>query len=133
MATRKTPAERTGSKARRPAAPGAAQRVPAKARKRAGPSVSEAAAAPSAEPAAKAGKPAATGTKLVRDSFTMPQADFELVALLKARALEFKRPTKKSELLRAGLHALNRLNDEALQAALESLTPLKTGRPKKPA
>lgn len=133
MATRKTSAERTGSKSRRPAAPGAAQPAPARARKRAGPAVFEAAAAPSAEPAAPPGKPAATGTKLVRDSFTMPQADFELVALLKARALEFKRPTKKSELLRAGLHALNRLNDKALQAALESLTPLKTGRPKKPA
>jgi hypothetical protein len=133
MNTRKFSAERTDAKARRPAAEAAAQPTPAKARKRAGPAMSEAAAAPSAEPVAPARKPAATGAKLVRDSFTMPQADFELVALLKARALEFKRPTKKSELLRAGLHALNRLNDKALQAALESLTPLKTGRPKKAA
>ncbi|MFM7505354.1 MAG: hypothetical protein ACKO3M_02110 [Rubrivivax sp.] len=133
MTTRKTPAKRAGAKVRRPAAAEAAQPAPAQSRKRVGPAVSKAAAAPSAEPVAPAGKPAATGTKLVRDSFTMPQADFELVALLKARALEFKRPTKKSELLRAGLHALNRLNDKALQAALESLTPLKTGRPKKPA
>jgi hypothetical protein len=44
--------------------------------------------------------------KMVRDSFTMPQADFDLVHLLKERALGFRRPTKKSELLRAGLQAL---------------------------
>ncbi|MFN9103206.1 MAG: hypothetical protein ACK5WT_10855 [Betaproteobacteria bacterium] len=67
----------------------------------------------------------------MRDSFTMPQADFALVAQLKARALDFKRPTKKSELLRAGLQALNQLDNRALQAALEALTPLKIGRPKK--
>ena len=49
--------------------------------------------------------------KLVRDSFTMPQQDFGLIAVLKERALGFKRPAKKSELLRAGLHALQRLTD----------------------
>jgi len=70
-------------------------------------------------------------TKLVRDSFTMPQKDFALIAILKDRALGFKRPTKKSELLRAGLHALALLNLTALRTALETLTPLKTGRPKK--
>ena len=68
--------------------------------------------------------------KLVRDSFTMPQKDFALIAILKDRALGFKRPTKKSELLRAGLHALAVLNASALRTALESLTPLPTGRPK---
>ena len=68
--------------------------------------------------------------KLVRDSFTMPQKDFALIAVLKDRALSFKRPTKKSELLRAGLHALAVLNAAALRTALESLTPLPTGRPK---
>ncbi|WP_198320944.1 hypothetical protein [Azohydromonas aeria] len=69
--------------------------------------------------------------KLVRDSFTMPRADFALIAVLKDRALGFKRPVKKSELLRAGLHALAALDDVKLQAALAELTPLKAGRPKK--
>jgi len=68
--------------------------------------------------------------KLVRDSFTMPQKDFALIAVLKDRALGFKRPTKKSELLRAGLQVLAALTAPALRAALESLTPLPTGRPK---
>jgi hypothetical protein len=68
--------------------------------------------------------------KLIRDSFTLPREDFELIAALKDRALDFKRPTKKSELLRAGLQALAKLDPAALSAALEALRPLKAGRPK---
>jgi len=68
--------------------------------------------------------------KLIRDSFTLPREDFELIATLKDRALDFKRPTKKSELLRAGLQALAKLEPAALRAALEALRPLKAGRPK---
>ena len=90
---------------------------------------------PADSPASKAA-PAAQGAptkppKLVRDSFTMPQSDFDLIAALKERAINFKRPTKKSELLRAGLQALAGLNSAALQAALNTLAPLKPGRPKK--
>lgn len=81
-----------------------------------------------AAPADKERKPKA---KLVRDSFTMPQADFDLIATLKQRALVFQRPAKKSELLRAGLHALLALGDVELRAALDDLTPLKPGRPKR--
>ena len=76
-------------------------------------------------------KPPKPKAKLVRDSFTMPQSDFDLIAALKERAINFKRPTKKSELLRAGLQALAGLNSAALQAALNTLAPLKPGRPKK--
>jgi hypothetical protein len=69
--------------------------------------------------------------KLVRDSFTMPSADFALIDQLKARAIGFKRPAKKSELLRAGLKALSALSDAKLASVLDGLTPLKAGRPKK--
>jgi hypothetical protein len=83
---------------------------------------------------AKADKPLKAAksekAKLVRDSFTMPQADFDLVAILKTRALAFQRATKKSELLRAGLHALQALSDAKLQRVLDALVPLKAGRPK---
>lgn len=79
---------------------------------------------------ARAGK---TKAKLVRDSFTMPQPDFNLIEILKERALGLKRAAKKSELLRAGLHALCALDDAALLAALGALMPLKPGRPKKAA
>ncbi|MGJ7512463.1 hypothetical protein [Variovorax sp. GT1P44] len=69
-------------------------------------------------------------SKLVRDSFTMPEQDYDLIAVLKERALGFKRPAKKSEMLRAGLHALQQLTNAQLQGALDALTPLKVGRPK---
>lgn len=75
-------------------------------------------------------EPQAKRAKLVRDSFTMPSEDFELIAKLKERALEFRRPTKKSELLRAGLQLLSNLDQSELQFALEQLRPLKVGRPK---
>ena len=69
--------------------------------------------------------------RLVRDSFTMPQADYDLIGQLKSRALGFQRPAKKSELLRAGLQALAALDDAALRSGLDGLVPLKSGRPKK--
>ncbi len=69
--------------------------------------------------------------KPVRDSFTMPEADFALIATLKARALSAHRVAKKSELLRAGLHALAALATPALVTALSALEPVKIGRPKK--
>jgi hypothetical protein len=68
--------------------------------------------------------------KLVRDSFTMPAEDWALIQQLKDRAIDFKRPTKKSELLRAGLQALAALSDARLKLSLEKLSPLKVGRPK---
>ena len=73
----------------------------------------------------------AQAARLVRDSFTMPADDFALVAVLKQRALQAQRPAKKSELLRAGLHALSGLSPPALVQALDALTPVKAGRPKK--
>ncbi|MES2718731.1 MAG: hypothetical protein V4795_23435 [Pseudomonadota bacterium] len=69
--------------------------------------------------------------KLVRDSFTMPQADFALIQALKDRAMGFRHAAKKSELLRAGLHALAALPLPALQQLLAGLPALKSGRPRK--
>jgi hypothetical protein len=78
----------------------------------------------------KATKPPKVRPQLVRDGFTMPEADFGLIATLKARALAAQRVAKKSELLRAGLHALHAMDTPALLAALERLEPVKIGRPK---
>lgn len=69
--------------------------------------------------------------KMLRDSFTMPRGDYDLIAELKQRAMTHKRVVKKSELLRAGLHALNALNDAQLLKRLDLLAPIKAGRPKK--
>jgi hypothetical protein len=69
--------------------------------------------------------------KLVRDSFTMPRADFALIQQLKDRGLGFKRAIRKSELLRAGLQALAAMDDALLKALLDRLPALKAGRPRK--
>lgn len=75
--------------------------------------------------------------KLVRDSFTIPKTEFAAIDALKTRAIALGTSVKKSELLRAGLMALQGLNDMAYKAALAAVPTLKTGRPtatdKKPA
>jgi hypothetical protein len=68
--------------------------------------------------------------KLVRDSFTIPKNEYEAIDALKARAMAVGTAAKKSELLRAGLMALTRLDNEQLKAALSAVPTLKTGRPK---
>jgi hypothetical protein len=68
--------------------------------------------------------------KLVRDSFTIPRAEYAVLESLKARAANLKRPAKKSELLRAGVAALQRMSDQAFLSVLKDVPSLKTGRPK---
>lgn len=83
-------------------------------------------------PHAKVGKkPVKPRPVLVRDSFTMPEADFALLAKLKSTALGALRAAKKSELLRAGLQLLAALDAKSLVMALDRLETVKTGRPKK--
>jgi hypothetical protein len=69
--------------------------------------------------------------KVVRDSFTMPQVDYDLIADIKQKALKAGLHVKKSELLRAGLQALSKLNTTQLKQAVNNLEKIKTGRPKK--
>ncbi len=71
--------------------------------------------------------------KVVRDSFTMPKADYEKIAALKQACLKAGMHVKKSELLRAGLHALSGLSVAQLKLAIGKLAEIKTGRPKKSA
>ncbi len=125
MATAKTPLKTPRTKPATPPAKTAAKRA-ASARPRA--AAVSAAPTPAVASAERTEKPR---TKPVRDSFTMPQLDFDLIPMLKKRALAFQRPAKKSELLRAGLHALAALDNARLKKALDALSPIKAGRPKK--
>lgn len=67
--------------------------------------------------------------KLVRDSFTIPKTEYAAIDELKNRAVALGTSVKKSELLRAGLMALQALNDAAYKRALAVVPALKTGRP----
>jgi hypothetical protein len=66
---------------------------------------------------------------VVRDSFTMPVSDYELIGALKQRCLGLGIAIKKSELLRAGLATLRRLSDESLAQVVAAVESVKTGRP----
>lgn len=69
--------------------------------------------------------------KMVRDSFTIPKPEFAVLDVLKARAAKLSHPTKKTELIRAGIKALAAMSDAAFLAAVKSVPNLKTGRPAK--
>lgn len=69
--------------------------------------------------------------KVVRDSFTMPRNEYQKIAEIKAICLKSKMHVKKSEVLRAGLKQLAKLNTAQLKIVLSDLEKIKTGRPKK--
>lgn len=123
-------APRSVKKAPAPAAPRAAVKKTVKpAAKPASPPVNlaplaKAFAQVKAEKPAKVKKP-----KLVRDSFTIPKAEYTVLDELKQRAVMLTRPVKKSELIRAGIKALAAMSDGALLAALSAVPAIKTGRP----
>ena len=73
--------------------------------------------------------PVAQRGLVIRDSFTMPIADYELIGMLKKRCLGLGIAIKKSEVLRAGISTLHRLSDESLAQMVASIESVKTGRP----
>ena len=70
-------------------------------------------------------------TKLVRDSFTMPESEYAAIAALKKRCLNSGLAAKKSEILRAAIAALAKLSDVDVASAIQALEVIKTGRPAK--
>ncbi|WP_144408313.1 hypothetical protein [Sulfuricella sp. T08] len=69
--------------------------------------------------------------KQVRDSFTMPKAEYDLIAAVKKRCVAKGLAVKKSEVLRAAVIGFAAQSDAAVSAALQSLEVIKTGRPPK--
>jgi hypothetical protein len=138
------PAAKAVKPAAKPAVKAPAQPV-AKAKAKA---VAKPAAKPVSKPAAKraaplpvalkraakavvaAAVPAAGNPSLVRDSFTMPEAEYAVFASAKQRCLQAGVEIKKSELLRIGMALVGQLDVATLQAVLAGLPQLKTGRPR---
>lgn len=69
--------------------------------------------------------------KMVRDSFTFPKDEYTVLDALKLRAAKLGNPSKKTELLRAGVKAIAAMSDAVFLAALQVVPSLKTGRPAK--
>jgi len=140
------PAAKSAPAKKRVTAPAAARKTPAKrapaAKKIAAKPV--AAAKKVAKPVAVAVKPAGAPAaladtknakekkhKLVRDSITVPKAEYQVLEAMKHRAAQLKVTVKKTELIRAGMKHLATLPDEVFLAAIAAVPSLKTGRPAK--
>ncbi len=113
-------------------APAKKSKPPAKAKASAAkPAPAKAAKPVEADKPGEAAKPAkAHKSKLVRDSFTIPKDEYQVIDALKQRALGLEQHVRKSELLRAGIQALAAMNDRAFLKAITGVPTLKTGRPK---
>ncbi|MFT5644809.1 MAG: hypothetical protein ACI83P_002372 [Janthinobacterium sp.] len=70
-------------------------------------------------------------SKLVRDSFTMPEQEYAVLGQVKKACLKAGFDIKKSELLRIGVALINQIDLVTLKTVLVALPQLKTGRPKK--
>lgn len=69
--------------------------------------------------------------KLIRDSFTMPEPEYDLIATIKKRCMAKGLAAKKSEVLRAAIIAFAARSDTVIAGAVKALAVVKTGRPPK--
>lgn len=118
----KAPASTAKPQAAKPAAPATV--------KAAAPKLPKAPKAPK-QPAPKKAEAKPVKIKMIRDSFTFPEADHSQLAALKKRVVALGQDVKKGELVRAGIALLTALDDKALLGAVTKVDRLKTGRPKK--
>lgn len=104
----------------------AVKSVAAKAPKEQVKAIEKPVAKPAVEQKEKPKKP-----KLVRDSFTMPEAEYAVLGEVKKACLKAGIEVKKSELLRVGVALIRQLDTAKLKEILAGLPALKAGRPKK--
>lgn len=67
--------------------------------------------------------------KVIRDSFTIPGDEYELISRIKKRCMKAGVSANKSEVLRAGLAALDAMPERELARLFQNLARVKTGRP----
>lgn len=92
------------------------------------------ASAPAAAPVTKPSEAKAIKEKkpkMVRDSMTIPKAEYQALDAMKQRAAQLQTIVKKTELIRAGIKLLSTLPDAAFLTAVAAVPSLKTGRPSK--
>ncbi len=81
-------------------------------------------------PNAPAARKAPPRKKVVRDTFSFPQDDYQDIRHLQDRMIALGHVATKSEALRMGLKAALALNDQDLEGVFLELEKLKPGRPK---
>ena len=80
-------------------------------------------------PIAKAAGKGELVERVVRDSYTMPPAEYETLSNIQKRCLKRGMVVSKSEVVRAGFAALAQMPDRELFELVEALVKVKTGRP----
>lgn len=120
-----TPVRSTSAKRANATASKAADKAPSKTKTSTAKKAASNRAAAQAGTALTAKKP-----KLVRDSFTLPQQDHDLIKQCKKLALGQGRETKKSEVLRAAIQSFALLPLAKQMAAYQKLEAIAVGRPK---
>jgi uncharacterized iron-regulated protein len=132
VAAKKTPAAAPVKAAKAEAKPAAKTAVKTVTKTAVKPAANTAAAKPAAKSKdAAATKDKSKKAKLVRDSFTMPEAEYNLIGEVKKACLQAGIDVKKSELLRVGVALVKQMEISKLKTALAALPALKAGRPKK--
>ena len=69
--------------------------------------------------------------QLVRDSFTIPESEYAVLAKVKKACLKEGFEIKKSELIRIGIALLADMSSAKVKSAKKKLQTVKTGRPRK--
>jgi hypothetical protein len=70
-------------------------------------------------------------TKLVRDSFAIPEKEYAALVAVKKTCLKAGLEIKKTELIRIGIALVNNLTTAKIKTAQAKLTQISAGRPKK--
>lgn len=70
----------------------------------------------------------AKAIKVIKENYTMPESDYQLLETLRKRFATRGNILSKSETIRAGLQALAVLSDEELSSIATNLVKLKPGR-----
>lgn len=82
-------------------------------------------------PASRAAKKESVGdSAIIRETFSMPPSDSDLIDQLRQRSAAQGVMLNRSEILRAGLAALGTLSDAKLVEIGNQVPKMKTGRPK---
>ena len=68
--------------------------------------------------------------KVIRDSFSIPEEDYQLIAQIRGDCLKLGIYANKSEVVRAGLKLLADLEADRLSEAINAVRRIKPGRPK---
>lgn len=67
---------------------------------------------------------------VIRDTFTLPKSDYDLIEKCRNKFLENKISITKSEIIRIGVNLVSKLPNSEINNSYKLIEKIKTGRPK---